>query len=48
MAKEDIDFIHSMQAQATATTSKKADYLFYAIVAFFAIGILTLGFFFRY
>lgn len=44
MAKEDIDFIHTLEAQANVTTSKKVDYLFFAIVAFFAIAILWAAF----
>lgn len=35
MAQSDIDFVHTLQAQANATTNKKVDYLFISIVLFF-------------
>ncbi|ADG94232.1 type I secretion membrane fusion protein, HlyD family [Arcobacter nitrofigilis DSM 7299] len=35
MAKEDIDFIYSLHAQANLKTNKKVDYLFVLIVGFF-------------
>lgn len=40
MAKEDIDFIYTLQAQVNATASKRVDYLFFAIIGFFVVAIL--------
>lgn len=39
MAKEDIDFVHTLHAQVNATTNKKIDALFVLIVLFF-VGFL--------
>ncbi len=36
MARDDINFVHTLQAQANATTNKKVDFLFILIVLFFA------------
>ncbi len=40
MAKEDIDFVYSLRAQANLKTNKKVDYLFGLIVAFMVIFLL--------
>lgn len=39
MAKEDVDFVYSLYAQANLKTNKRVDYLFVIIIAFF-IGAL--------
>lgn len=44
MAKEDINFVHSLYAQANLQTSKKVDYLFVAIIAFFLVTLIWAAF----
>ncbi len=40
MAQEDIDFVHSLEAQMNITSNKKMDYLLFTIVAFFSLAII--------
>lgn len=44
MAQEDIDFVHSLEAQMNITTNKKMDYLLFTIVAFFVVAITWASF----
>jgi adhesin transport system membrane fusion protein len=44
MAKEDIDFVYSLHAQANLKTNKKVDYLFVLIIAFIVAFLLWASF----
>jgi hypothetical protein len=41
MAQSDVNFVHSLYAQANAQVNKKVNYLFVFIVAFIFIAIIS-------